>query len=281
MKGIVVDGKEDPSPANITATIGVGGTISSLTIVDGGSGYTGSTVNIRFQNPLRIDDPQNIGFGTTATATATVGSGGSLTTPINITNPGFGYTVTPKTIVPLPDPNYENLGGIQFVSGFSGIITSIETTTGTGGHPLGIKFFLDRSPTAFGNDLKVGYPIFIKNTKVGSGVTSVDSSNSAVVGIGTTFLDNIYYIGAITIDGTVGIVTCNIDSGTVTTGLTTSGDIVGEFSWGLFTSITRSSSPISIGVTGKTVDVGLSTFPTIQRRGEGLRKTGALPETLN
>ena len=277
LKGIVVDGKEDPSPANITAIIGAGGTISSLSIVNGGSGYTGSTVNVKFQNPLRV----GVGFGTTATATVTVGSGGSLTTPINITNPGFGYTVAPKTIVPLPSPNYENLGGIQIVSGFSGIITSIETTTGTGGHSLGIKFFLDRSPTAFGNDLKVGYPIFVKNTKVGSGVTSVDSSDSDIVGIGTTFLDNIYYVGAITVDGTVGIVTCNIDSGTNTTGLSTSGDIVGEFSWGLFTSITRSSSPISIGVTGKTVDVGLSTFPTIQRRGEGLRKTGALPETLN
>ena len=277
LKGIVVDGKEDPSPANITATIGAGGTISSLSIVNGGSGYTGSTVNVKFQNPLRV----GVGFGTTATATVTVGSGGSLTTPINITNPGFGYTVAPKTIVPLPSPNYENLGGIEIVSGFSGIITSIETTTGTGGHSLGIKFFLDRSPTAFDNDLKVGYPIFVKNTKVGSGVTSVDSSDSDIVGIGTTFLDNIYYVGAITVDGTVGIVTCNIDSGTNTTGLSTSGDIVGEFSWGLFTSITRSSSPISIGVTGKTVDVGLSTFPTIQRRGEGLRKTGALPETLN
>jgi len=277
LKGIVVDGKEDPSPANITAAIGAGGTISSLSIVNSGSGYTGSTVNVKFQNPLRV----GVGFGTTATATVTVGSGGSLTTPINITNPGFGYTVAPKTIVPLPSPNYENLGGIQIVSGFSGIITSIETTTGTGGHSLGIKFFLDRSPIAFGNDLKVGYPIFVKNTKVGSGVTSVDSSDSDIVGIGTTFLDNIYYIGAITVDGTVGIVTCNIDSGTNTTGLSTSGDIVGEFSWGLFTSITRSSSPISIGVTGKTVDVGLSTFPTIQRRGEGLRKTGALPETLN
>lgn len=277
LKGIVVDGKEDPSPANITAAIGAGGTISSLSIVNSGSGYTGSTVNVKFQNPLRV----GVGFGTTATATVTVGSGGSLTTPINITNPGFGYTVAPKTIVPLPSPNYENLGGIQIVSGFSGIITSIETTTGTGGHSLGIKFFLDRSPIAFGNDLKVGYPIFVKNTKVGSGVTSVDSSDSDIVGIGTTFLDNIYYVGAITVDGTVGIVTCNIDSGTNTTGLSTSGDIVGEFSWGLFTSITRSSSPISIGVTGKTVDVGLSTFPTIQRRGEGLRKTGALPETLN
>ena len=53
---------------------------------------------------------------------------------------------------------------------------------------------------------------------------------------------------------------------------------MGEFSWGLFTSITRSSAPISINVSGKTVDVGLSTFPTIQRRGEGIRLTGALPE---
>lgn len=275
LKGIVVDGKEDPSPANITTTIGAGGTVSSLTIANGGSGYTGSTVNINFQNPLQI----GVGVGTTATATATITNG--VITGTSIINPGFGYTVAPKTIVPLPDPNYEILGKIENVSGFSGIITSIETTTGTGGHPLAIKFHLDRSPTQFGDDLKVGYPIFVKNTKVGSGVTTVDDSNSAVVGIGTTFLDNVYYIGAITVDGTVGIVTCNIDSGTSTSGLTTSGDIVGRFSWGLFTSITRASSPISIGVTGKTVDVGLSTFPTIQRRGEGLRKTGALPETLN
>ena len=276
LKGIVVDGKEDPSPANIVADTPVGGgTIPSLTISNGGSGYVGSTVDIKFQSPPEI----GVGIGTTAQATATITNG--VITGTTIVNPGFGYTVAPKTIVPLPDPNYEVLGKIQNVSGFSGIITSIETTTGTGGHPLAIKFHLDRSPTAFGNDLEVGYPIFVKNTKVGSGVTTVDDSNIAVVGIGTTFLDNVYYIGAITVDGTVGIVTCNIDSGTSTSGLATSGDIVGEFSWGLFTSITRASSPISIGVTGKTVDVGLSTFPTIQRRGEGLRKTGALPETLN
>ena len=134
--------------------------------------------------------------------------------------------------------------------------------------------------TNFGDDLEVGYPIFVKNTIIGSGVTSVDSSNAAVVGIGTAFLDNIYYIHQLSRFGDyVGIVTCNIDSGTNVTGLSTSGDYVGEFSWGLFTSITRSSAPISIGVSGKTFDVGLSTFPTIQRRGEGIRLTGALPET--
>ena len=36
-------------------------------------------------------------------------------------------------------------------------------------------------------------------------------------------------------------------------GLSTDGDYLREFSWGLFTSITRSVHPISIGVTGKTV----------------------------
>ena len=279
LSGLIVDGKVDPSPANITATIGAGGTVSSLTIdpENFGSGYVGSTVNIKFQNPLQIDDPQNVGVGTTATATATVGAGGTLT-GTTITNPGFGYTIAPNTIISLPDSNTENLNGIGFIKGFSGIITGIEPTSGSGGHPQALKFYLRRA-TNFGDDLKIGYPIFVKNTIIGSGVTSVDSSNTAIVGIGTTFLDNIYYIHELSRDGDfVGIVTCNIDSGTDVTGLSTSGNHVGEFSWGLFTSITRSSAPISINVSGKTVDVGLSTFPTIQRRGEGIRLTGALPE---
>ena len=271
--GIIVDGKVDPSPANITASVG-GGKISSLTIVDGGSGYVGSTVNIKFQSPLQI----GVGIGTTAQATGTVTDG--VITGTTITNPGFGYTTNPITITPLPDSNIENLNQIKFIKGFSGIITGIGTTSGSGGHPLALKFFLDMGTTNFGNDLEVGYPIFVKDTMIGFGVTSVDSSNTAVVGIGTTFLDNIYYINQLSRSGDfVGIVTCNIDSGTDITGLSTDGDYVGEFSWGLFTTITRSSAPISIGVSGKTVDVGLSTFPTIQRRGEGIRLTGALPDT--
>jgi len=138
---------------------------------------------------------------------------------------------------------------------------------------------LDRETLAFNNssDAPIAtYPIFIYDTQIGSGVTSVDNSDSAVVGIGTTFLDNIYYINQITYDGTVGIATCNIDSGTDITGLSTSGDFVGRFSWGLFDGVSRSSSPISIGVTGKTVNSGLSTFPFIQRRKYGLRDTGAI-----
>jgi hypothetical protein len=33
-------------------------------------------------------------------------------------------------------------------------------------------------------------------------------------------------------------------------------------------------------VTGKTVDAELSNFPTIQRRGAGIRDTGALPKII-
>jgi hypothetical protein len=132
-------------------------------------------------------------------------------------------------------------------------------------------------------DYQTGYPIYIFDTRVGKGVTSIDTSNSAVVGIGTTFVDNIYYIHQFSSSATVGIITCNILSTTSTIGLSSSGSVsnpVGKYSWGRMSGFTRSSSPISIGVTGNTVDVGLSTFATIQRRGIGIRQTGALPKLL-
>ena len=53
---------------------------------------------------------------------------------------------------------------------------------------------------------------------------------------------------------------------------------LGEFSWGKFAGIVRDSNPIAIAVTGKTINSGLTTFPTIQRRGVGIRNTGALDE---
>ena len=71
-------------------------------------------------------------------------------------------------------------------------------------------------------------------------------------------------------------------SDTDITGISTTGshpnNIVGRYSWGRLSGGTRSSSPISIGVTGNIVS-GLSTYPTIQRRGGiNIRKTGALPK---
>jgi hypothetical protein len=174
----------------------------------------------------------------------------------------------------------ELISNITLVNGFSGIITGITTTTGSGGNPLALRFHLN-APSF--TDLSIGYPIYIFDTRVGRGVTSIDTSNSAVVGIGTTFIDNIYYIHQFSSSGAVGIITCNILSTTSTIGLSSSGNVsnpIGKFSWGRMSGFSRSSSPISIGVTGNTVDVGLTTFATIQRRGIGIRQTGALPKLL-
>ena len=72
---------------------------------------------------------------------------------------------------------------------------------GTGGHPLALKFFFRSDEQISGKPINVGYPVFIKDTKVGSAVTSVDSQDSSIVAIGTTFVDNIYKVHAVSDDG--------------------------------------------------------------------------------
>jgi hypothetical protein len=272
---LVSSGIVDPVSAAVTAIVSAAGTIQSLSITNPGSGYIGSSVTVKISAPLQVG-------GTTATATIAVSAAGSLTTPITITNPGFGYSIgiSPGVIVPLPDPTYENIANISLVNGFSGIITGITTTIGTGGNPLALRFYLNTSTYT---GLQIGYPIYIFDTCIGSGVTSIDASNSSVVGVGTTFLDNVYYIHQFSSNGTVGIITCNIQSNTSVIGLTSfsnTSNPIGKFSWGRLSGFVRSTSPISIAVTANTVDVGLSTFPTIQRRGTGLRNTGALLKVL-
>ena len=267
----------DPVASAITAVVSAAGTITSLSIVDGGSGYVGASTSLSIAAPKSI----GVGVGTTATATASI-TAGSITS-VSVVNPGFGYTQTnpPLVLSPTPNVSYENIIEIGTVEGFSGIITGISTTSGTGGNPLAIQFFLNSTSFA---GLSTGYPIYIFETSVGSGVTSIDSGNSAVVGVGTTFCDNIYTIHTLnTPGGGNADIIVNVDSGTNISGLSTTGSTtlpVGRFSWGRLSGFTRSNSPISIGVTGLTIDSGLTTFPTIQRRGYGLRDNGSLRKDL-
>jgi hypothetical protein len=196
-------------------------------------------------------------------------------------NPGPFSCLIVNGISTITSGAIELISNITSIQGFSGNITGIETAIGSGGNSLAIKFTLE-GPVGF-SGLQTGYPMYIFDTRVGNGVTSIDTSNSSVVGIGTTFIDNIYYIHQISSNGTVGIITCNILSTTSTIGISSSGNTlnpVGKYSWGRMFGFSRSSSPISIGVTGNTVDVGLSTFATMQRRGIGIRNTGALPKLL-
>lgn len=269
---------KDPIAGQVSATIS-GGQVNGLTIVNAGSGYTGATVNAKISAPKQI----GVGVGTTATATISVSSSGSLTTPIIITNPGYGYTQVPQVIVPVNRVSSEIIKNIEIVQSFTGIVTGIGTTTGSGGHPLALKFFIKSTSNNFAN-LSVGYPLYISDSRVGNGVTSVNNIDSNVVGVGTTFIDNIYYIHELSFADSfgVGIITSNILSTTNVVGIASTSLItnpIAQMSVGRFTNFERSQVPVSIGVTGYTIS-GLGTFPLLQRRSYGLRSTGGLKKDL-
>jgi len=289
----MMETSNEPVSAEFTSTVSIAGTVSAITVDNVGLGYTTSTIDLKFSAPKEV----GVGVGTTATATATISNG--QVSVVTITNPGFGYTNTnpPKIITALPTPLYETINTVQNVQGFNGVITGISTTTGTGGHPLALKFNF-RAMKDYGEngeanvasdalDLVAGYPIMIYETTVGNGVTSVNSDDSAVVGIGTTFLDNVYIVNSITSLASNAEIICNVDSGSPVIGILESGNFddiqaglttsLGKLSWGRIYNYDNRTNGISIGVTGLTVDAGLSTFPTIQRRGTfGEGKTGAV-----
>ena len=280
--------------ASVTATVSAAGTISAITITSAGSGYSGN-VDIKFAPP--------VGVGTTAAATAVVTNGAVTST--TITNIGLGYTFTnpPLTIIELPAFQTEKINTIENVQGYTGIITGIQQTTRSGGGPA-LKFFFN-SVTRDSNGvltnvdadfLKVGYPILVTGTKVGNGLTSINGVNASVVVIGTTFVDNVYIVKSISENGSLGEIICDVHTisassinginqigfhSTGQSGMTTS---LGQINWGRLygANLVRSANPISIGVTGLTVDAGLSTFPTIQRKNyvstsvRDLRSTGAI-----
>jgi hypothetical protein len=258
--------------AALTATVSSSSTISDINIVDGGSGYIGIGTS------LLIKMNSTSGVSENAIIYATVSSAGTITSPFNIVNSGYGYTTDnpPQIIAPMPSFKNELVEKIQFVEGFAGIITGITTCPGIG-TDMAIKFFTSYDQNSLVETLKVGYPIYVFDTVVGNGVTSVNSNGSSIVSIGNSYLDNVYEIHGIVNLNLSGELICNISNNTNISGINTYGLIQrGRFSWGRFSNIKRSSSPISIGLSGYTATSGLSTFPTIQRRGYGLRNLGGL-----
>ena len=250
-------------------------TISSIGILTGGNGYVpNSTITLKISNP--------IGIGSTALATANV-SGSGIITSVTIISPGSGYTSQnpPSILCEEPPIITENIKEVTFVDGFSGIITGISTSRGFGvnvSNALAFNVLYDSSSII--DSLEVGYPILVSETNIGNGVTSIDTSDTEVVGIGTTFFDNVYIISQISRNNLVGVITCNVLSTSNIVGIQTFGEFCGRFSWGRLRGVSRESNPVSIAVSGYTVNSGLTTFPQIFRRGYGLRLTGGLSKEL-
>ena len=294
LDAVIIDSTE-PVAAGFTATVSAGGTISAITVTNPGAGYTAS-LPVKFSAPKTI----GVGIGTTATGTAVVGAGGTIAS-VTITNPGLGYSQTnpPHAIIEVAGPIKEEIKKATNIQGFSGIITGISTTTGTGGHPLALKinFRALKDYTVEGEaqlasdalDLVAGYPIVVYDTKVGTGVTSVFGNNNDVVAIGNTFLDNVYVVSQKSFEnGPDAELILNIHSDSPVVGIATTGSFednqagaattaLGYLSWGRIYNYDAREGGVSIGVTGLTVDAGLSTFPVLQRRGNlGFDKTGAI-----
>ena len=273
--GIITQGEE---PVVGILSVGIGttgasaGTISTITVLNGGSGYTG-IVTISISNPPDI----TVGFGTTALATAIVSNGSII--GANITNAGSGYGTSAYAIVPNPIVKIEPITLTPTVNGYEGEIIGITTTTGIG-TDLSLKFTLNLPPSP-SDTLRDGMRIFVNDTFVGSGLTSIDTHNSQVIGIGTTACNNIYKVHQVQYDAGNGIITafCNIDSNSNVSGINTVGfafTSVGYYSWGIVTGFSRGSNPIALNVDGNTFSVGLGSYPLFQRRGFGLRGTGGI-----
>ena len=259
--------------AAVTAIVNNTGQVSAFEIINPGSGYASAPT-------IQVAAP--VGGGTTATGNTVIGAGGTVVLTSPVTS-GTGYTNTnpPQCIIGKPPLLYENLttNGVTITES-TGIVTGISTTLFNTN--LAITFTIKRSSADF-NPIAVGDPIYIFDTNVGAGVTSLinGGENGEIVGTGTTFVDNIYQVASFTTNNDVGFVTCCIDSNTITTGMSAVGFTtapVGKYSVGKISGFTRSSSPIIFTVKGLTVDSGLSTFPTLKRTGgsDTLAKSGGL-----
>ena len=258
-----------------TALVSVAGTIASIVVSDGGVGYTTSPT-------VSIGNPVGVGTSGRASATATIVNGS--VTSVTVTSGGFGYSSIqpPMILIESPQPKYEVIDNISYAGDF-GVITGIKTTSvGVASTGIVFDFYIpSNSPLRDGKTVTVGvattgvsgiqtgYYFVVNKSNVGKGLTSLNSSGG-VVGVGTTFIDNIYRVAAVSIAQTavagVGItyvaqVTVSVSDYNGLSGLGFSG-FYGEYSWGRILSPIRQdphefTTYANIG--------GISSSPIVQR----------------
>jgi hypothetical protein len=204
-KDIVIFNNAERVAAAATAVVSAAGTITSVVISDGGKGYT-SAPTVTIQNP--------VGLGTTARAeaTATIANGSVSAITVGVQS-GIGYTGTnPPVVLIGAQPTLTESNTVVSFTGDSGVISGIAITT-VGGitHPtiqldLVIPYDSDlrnSNITQGGTNaitesaIAAGDYFVIKNSNVGSARSSMDYDDDSIVGIGTTFIDNVYRVAAV------------------------------------------------------------------------------------
>ena len=274
--------QESKISAAATAIVSGLGTISIISISDGGSGYTTAPV-VTIGSTL-----QSVGLGTTATATASITAG--VVTSVTLSNVGTGYTNTSAPPILIAPPTYtEEEVSVKTYSGDNGVIVGFGTTTVGIGTQLIFDIHIPydsfmRDSSIVGTALTISSIntndyFIIKNSNIGSASTSIislDSSNNTV-GVGVSFADNVYEVAsAVSISTSVSGISTHIrrvfakvnQFNYSFSGITTS-DFFGSFSWGRIDLEARSGLNSYTAYTGSGIGItegsGISTSTMVTR----------------
>ena len=288
-KNIVIVNNVERLAAAATAIVSAAGTVSSVAISTGGRGYD-SAPTVTIQNP--------VGLGTTARAEATASITNGVVTSITVSTAGTEYSITnPPVVLIGADPVLEEKNTILSYAGDSGVISGIGSTTISGVSNPCLIFdlvipadsFLRNSNLTQGttgsgansgivtSGLNVGDYFIVTNSNinVGTGFSSVDYDTGAVVGVGETFIDNVYRVAAVNLShvtdavgfGQTVVTQVTVGVGTVHENLVglANSTHYGEYSYGILRMNERNtvrSYPVntSNGVTG------ILTGPVIKRQ---------------
>ncbi len=204
--------------------------------------------------------------------TSTVSAAGTISA-LTIVDGGFGYNPSApiQVLISPPSAKYEIISNVDAVGDF-GIITGIGTSaSGVGTTSPMLKFNFDcddrLNVTKYGfiarSGISTGDYFIIKNSCVGQGVTSLDGGN--VLGIGSTFVDNIYRADGIINDGISGIVTVFSNVRSIAGIGSTSFAGCGEYSWGKLYNFNTRTSPEEFKLNLNRGITGVSTAPVITR----------------
>ena len=260
--------------AAATAVVSAAGTISSVVVSYGGTGYT-SAPDVIISTP--------VGLGTTTRAAVTSTLTGDAVSAITVTSPGTGYTNTtpPEVLIEVPSLTQEINDSSSYEGDF-GEIVGISTTT-VGVASTGVVFDLYIPTNSFLRDatitgtavtisgIQTGYYFTVSNSNIGNGLTSI-YQNGSVLGIGTTFIDNVYEVAAVSVAETstpgiantyVARVTTSVSNFNSLSGMGVS-EFYGNFSWGKITLGSRINPEAFTAYTDKGF-TGLSTSALVTR----------------
>ena len=290
-QSIVILSQDSIVAASATAIVSYAGTISSIIISDGGFGYiTNPTVSIA--NPVGygisilgttygIEDNIPVGLGTTATATASISIGGTVSS-ITVNTSGAGYTSSnpPQVLIEVPKSIYETNISSTYEGDF-GLIVGIKTTSvGIASTALIFDFYIpqnsylrDSSITGVTtiSGIQTGYYFVVNNSNIGNGVTSL-YQNGSILGIGTQFLNGVYEVASVSIAQTsipgialtyVARVITSVSNYNSLSGTGYSA-FYGEFSWGKITLGNRNEPKVFNSYTRNGI-LGITTSSTVTR----------------